>query len=84
MMLVGANRHDEGKIRMLSRVFCMFSLEDTGIELPSADGIIVPKLDFDIAQFCTLLERYKFTWRTSMQVILFRAFLSGRSGLANV
>jgi hypothetical protein len=70
--------------RLLSRVFCLFSFEDAGVEVHNTDAIILDKLDFDIAQFCTLLERYKFTWRTTMQVILFRAFLSGRSGLTNV
>jgi hypothetical protein len=62
----------------------MFSIEDTGVEVQKADTIELPCVDFDIAQFCTLLERYKFTWRTTLQVILFRAFLSGRSGLANI
>lgn len=75
---------EENKIRLLSRVFCMFSLEDAGVELQSADGVQLPCIDFDLAQFCTLLERFKFTWRTTLQVILFRAFLSGRSGLANI
>lgn len=36
-------------------------------------------MDFDIAQFCSLLERYKFTYRSAFQVILFRAFLTGRA-----
>ena len=62
----------------------MFSLEDTGVEVPAADATQLPGVDFDIAQFCTLLERYKFTWRTTLQVILFRAFLSGRSSLTNI
>lgn len=82
--LVGTASANESKIRLLSRVFCMFSLEDTEVELQNVDAVELPHIDFDLAQFCTLLERYKFTWRTTLQVILFRAFLSGRSGLANI
>ena len=78
---------DERKIRLLSRVFCMFSLEDTNLK--NTNKVLdapmpLPYIDFDIAQFCTLIERFKFTWRTTLEVILFRAFLSGRSSLVNI
>lgn len=64
----------------------MFSLEESGVRVTNALGssMQMPCIDFDIAQFCTLLERFKFTWRTTLQVILFRAFVSGRSGLSNI
>lgn len=29
------------------------------------------------------MERFKFTWRSSFQVILFRTFMSGRSSIEN-
>lgn len=82
--VVGSESPDDSRVRLLSRVFCLFSIEETGVDLNSVESFEFPSIDFDIAQFCTLLERYKFTWRTTLQVILFRAFLSGRSGLTNV
>lgn len=39
----------ESKIRLLSRVFCMFSLEDAGVVVENADAIELPSIDFDIA-----------------------------------
>ena len=60
----------------------MISLESIGINI-GAKNVNVKKLDFDISQFCTLMERYKFTWRTAFQVILFRAFKSGKCDISN-
>ena len=66
--------------RFLSRVFSMFSLEDAGVT-PRRAKIDVSNFDFDIAQFCTLMERFKYTWRSTFQAILFRAVVSGRANI---
>jgi len=62
----------------------MVSFEQAGINLSSKQlsGIQnLPSFDFDISQFCTLMERFKFTWRTAFQTILFRAFMQGRASI---
>ena len=58
----------DGRIRLLSRVCCMFSMGDAGIgeEQMARGSCTLPLIDFDLAQFCTLLDRFKFTWRTSL------------------
>ena len=46
----------------------MISFEEAGINLSKKqlkDLQTLVHFDFDIAQFCTLMERYKFTWRTA-------------------
>lgn len=73
-------------VKFLSRIFSMLSLEQIGIDLNKKKLETVQnltKIDFDIAQFCSLLERYKFTYRTAFQVILFRAFITGRASITN-
>ena len=63
----------------------MFSLEDAGVIMQSRKGhkVEVNNFDFDIAQFCTLMERFKYTWRSTFQIILFRAVVSGKASLIN-
>lgn len=59
---------NESSIRLLSRIFSMVSFEDAGIKLSAKQlGKMqnISSFDFDIAQFCSLMERFKFTWRTS-------------------
>jgi len=58
----------------------MVNLEDAGIKYKK---IQIHQPDFDISQFCTLMEKYKSTWRSVFQSILFRAFKSGRSTIKN-
>ena len=73
-------------IRLVSRIFSMMSIEEVGINLNNKDLSKIhslPLIDFDIAQFCNLMERFKFTWRTAFQIILFRAFMQGRSHITN-
>jgi len=86
-MVPSQGRHSTDKdvesARFLSRVFSMFSLEDVGVATAPhrRSKIDVNNFDFDIAQFCTLMERFKFTWRSTFQAILFRAVSSGRANI---
>jgi hypothetical protein len=60
----------------------MFSLEDAGVtSTHKSSKTIISSFDFDIAQFCTLMERFKYTWRSTFQAILFRAVVSGRANI---
>jgi hypothetical protein len=62
------NPQQDTSIRLISRIFSMISLQEIGINLNGKDMTKVQNLqtiDFDISQFCTLIERYKFTWRTA-------------------
>ena len=77
---------NELSIRLLSRIFTMISFEQAGVNLENKKIEHlqnVNRFDFDIAQFCTLMERFKFTWRTCFQVILYRAFMQGRASIEN-
>jgi hypothetical protein len=59
---------NETSIKLLSRVFSMVSFEQAGVKLRAKQLNLLQNLsifDFDIAQFCTLMERFKFTWRTA-------------------
>ena len=85
-MVLGGGRQSEANdvdsARFLSRVFSMFSLEDAGVATSHRRAKIdVSNFDFDIAQFCTLMERFKYTWRSTFQAILFRAVVSGRANI---
>ena len=72
---------DEISIRLISRIFSLFSIEDVGIN--TRPITLKTKLDFDISQFCTLLNQFKSTWMTTMKVILFRSFQAGKSSILN-
>jgi len=63
------DENEQTSIRLLSRVFCMVNLQEVdkinlnGKNLSKMQNI--GQIDFDIAQFCTLMERFKYTWRTA-------------------
>jgi len=60
----------------------MFSLENAGVNMSKRRARVeLSNFDFDIAQFCTLMERFKYTWRSTFQTILFRAVVSGRASI---
>jgi len=57
---------DLASARFLSRVFSMFSLENAGVNMTKRRAKVeLTNFDFDIAQFCTLMERFKYTWRST-------------------
>ena len=74
--------NDRQSVQLLSRIFSLSSLDSIGLNL-SKKEVKIKQIDFDIAQFCTFMERLKFTWRTTFQVILYRAFKSGRASIVN-
>jgi len=64
------NKHstpnDVASAKFLSRVFSMFSLENAGVNMSKRRSRVeLTNFDFDIAQFCTLMERFKYTWRST-------------------
>lgn len=74
---------DQDSIRLLSRIFCLFSFEEAGVQLKADQSGSIQRLDFEIAQFCSLLEFLKLAFRSSFQMTLFRAFIQGRSSILN-
>lgn len=82
--MIGKGDPNEVSIKLLSRVFSLVSLSQCGISLKNKKLQALQnltKVDFDVAQFCSLVERFKFTYRTAFQVILFRAFMTHRASI---
>lgn len=74
--------NDRQSVQLLSRIFSLISLDSVGVDLTRKE-VVIKQIDFDISQFCTFMERLKFTWRTTFQVILYRAFKSGKASIVN-
>jgi hypothetical protein len=55
---------DKQSVQLLSRIFSLFSLDSVGISFGKKE-VKIKQIDFDISQFCTFMERLKYTWRTT-------------------